>query len=633
MKKNLGIGFALAIFVFLTSLCTKEEISLKPFSFSPEKPVPGDTVTVTYTPVKDAFKSTSQLYMLAYSVKTGWPKVIEVSLEKKKGGWAGTFTPEEESRCIIVKFKAGEEIDNNDNQGFLIPLFTKEGGLMPGGKAGMAEAYSYWGDTVIGINQDNEKALQNFDLEFNANPEMKKEYLASYLMTLNSTKPEGWENTALSVLDEVVASGKIEDETFRTLIRWYKTLKKEEKAAELLLKAREQYPKGLFVQSERWKEFYEEKDFQKKLALFEAFKSDFPESNMLSNFYYLIVQGYLNDDQIDGLKKFFAKNLEISDGYVFRMGASQLLKEEKELDFAVQLIKKGVEIYRKQLREPGDDKPSYLTQEDWETQIKKYSLSSLFDIHGQLLIKKDQISEALQVFEEAVTLSEGSNPKINESYGEALIEEKMFQKAHDKLSEFIREGNGSQKLEELLTTAYEHVNSNGEDFDGYLAELNQAANDKVRAELEKKILDEAAPDFTLEDLEANQISLSALKGKILVMDFWATWCGPCVSSFPGMKRAVEKFKGDPSVEFLFVNTWQKEEDKKKNAQDFITKNNYPFHVLLDEEDKVVEKFKVTGIPTKFVVDKNGRIRFKSVGYGGNNEKMIRELSLMIEMVK
>lgn len=632
MKKILGFGFVLTILVFLTSLCTKQETPLKPFSFSPEKPVPGDAVIVTYTPVKDTFKSASRVDVLAYSVKTGWPKVTAVALEKKEASWTGTFIPEEESRCVIVKFKAGEEIDNNDNQGFLIPLYTKAGELMPGGKAGMAEAYSYWGDTVIGIDQDYEKALQNFEQEFKANPEMKKDYLASYLMTLNNAKPEGWEDTALSVLDSVAASGEIEDETFSTLIRWYKTLKKEEKAAELTRKAREHYPKGSSVQSERWSEFYEEKDFPKKLALFEAFKSDFPESDLLSNFYYLIVQAYLNEGETEGLMKFFAENPEIGDGYVFRMAASRLLKEEKELDFAVQLVKKGIEIYRKQIKEPGDDKPPYFTQEDWETQVKKYSLSSLLDLHGKLLLKKGQISEALQVFEGAVTLSEGSNPKINENYGKILIEEEMFQKAHDRLSAFIREGNGSPMQEEFLATAYKQVHGSREGFDVYLGELNRAADNKLRAELEKKILDEAAPDFILEDLDGNQVSLSGLKGKTLVVDFWATWCGPCVSSFPGMKRAVEKFKDDPSVEFLFVNTWQKEESKKKNAQDFITKNNYPFHVLLDVEDKVVEKFKVTGIPTKFVVDKNGRIRFKSVGYGGNDEKMIKELSLMIEII-
>ena len=60
---------------------------------------------------------------------------------------------------------------------------------------------------------------------------------------------------------------------------------------------------------------------------------------------------------------------------------------------------------------------------------------------------------------------------------------------------------------------------------------------------------------------------------------------------------------------------------------------YDFHVLMDNENKVVEQFKVEGIPTKFVIDKNGTIRFKSVGFGGSNDKLISELSAMIDMAK
>jgi peroxiredoxin len=156
----------------------------------------------------------------------------------------------------------------------------------------------------------------------------------------------------------------------------------------------------------------------------------------------------------------------------------------------------------------------------------------------------------------------------------------------------------------------------------------------MREALAKEMIDMPAPEFSLEDLEGNIVTLSGLRGKTLVLDFWATWCGPCVRAFPSMKKAQEMFMNDPDVHFLFINTWQDEEDKKVIAQDFITKNDYPFHVLMDVEDRVVAAYKVQGIPTKFVVDKEGRIRFKKIGFlAGTDEKAIKEISLMIEMVK
>ena len=100
-----------------------------------------------------------------------------------------------------------------------------------------------------------------------------------------------------------------------------------------------------------------------------------------------------------------------------------------------------------------------------------------------------------------------------------------------------------------------------------------------------------------------------------------------------MQKAVTKFKNDPDVKFVFVDTWETSDNKEKNAADFIAKNKYDFHVLMDNDSKVVEQFKVEGIPTKFVIDKNGIIRFKEVGFDGSDDKLITELSAMIDMAK
>ena len=104
-------------------------------------------------------------------------------------------------------------------------------------------------------------------------------------------------------------------------------------------------------------------------------------------------------------------------------------------------------------------------------------------------------------------------------------------------------------------------------------------------------------------------------------------------SFPGMKTAVENHRGDPDVVFLFVNSWERVEDWKSNAAEFIKANDYPFRVLLDTDNKVIESFKVEGIPTKFFIDREGRIRFKNIGFGGNTDQMVEEIGLIIEMLK
>ena len=72
-------------------------------------------------------------------------------------------------------------------------------------------------------------------------------------------------------------------------------------------------------------------------------------------------------------------------------------------------------------------------------------------------------------------------------------------------------------------------------------------------------------------------------------------------------------------------------NKLQNAKDFMTNKNYPFYVLMDTDNKMVEDFKVSGIPTKFVIDKEGKIRFKAIGFNGNDDALVDELTTMIEL--
>jgi peroxiredoxin len=106
-----------------------------------------------------------------------------------------------------------------------------------------------------------------------------------------------------------------------------------------------------------------------------------------------------------------------------------------------------------------------------------------------------------------------------------------------------------------------------------------------------------------------------------------------------MQKVVSKCKDNPNVLFLFIDTWETDGDYSAEVKKIISDNKYSFNVLLNEknddgkQDKVVTQYDVNSIPTKFIIDKNGNIRFKYIGYEGNTDALINKLTSIIDLVK
>ena len=120
----------------------------------------------------------------------------------------------------------------------------------------------------------------------------------------------------------------------------------------------------------------------------------------------------------------------------------------------------------------------------------------------------------------------------------------------------------------------------------------------------------AAPEFTLEDMDEELHSLKDLRGKVVLLNFWATWCPPCRREMPSMERLHQKLNGE---NFAVIAVNQMEDGDHVFAYIGQLEVDPSFTILFDKDSKVSNRFRVNGLPTTYLIDKQGKIRYRAIG--------------------
>jgi len=160
-------------------------------------------------------------------------------------------------------------------------------------------------------------------------------------------------------------------------------------------------------------------------------------------------------------------------------------------------------------------------------------------------------------------------------------------------------------------------------LDGWVGQA-QAASRKIVA-LDSRRHERPAPSWALSDLDGKPVAFEDFKGKIIVMDFWGSWCGPCRVELPIFQAVYERYR-DKGVVFLGMNFERPVpgKDLKQLARDFIRQNKYTFPVIVDHDQVAAAAYGITGFPTVFLIDKSGTIRYRNVGVSEGIETILQD---------
>jgi len=260
------------------------------------------------------------------------------------------------------------------------------------------------------------------------------------------------------------------------------------------------------------------------------------------------------------------------------------------------------------------------------------SLQAIFDLQLSTGEYKDAVATATHLDEIAITPIEKASAEVN--HGQALL----LQAGEKGKPEQI------QAADILFKAAIvnDPKNGNAHYLDGYaLARLGQteAASQQFKeclscispkdpsylraqhfAENPALSVAKMAPPFEVVALDGTHFNLDAMGGRVVLIDFWATWCGPCKEELPEMKKIAKEFAGQPLV--IISVSWDSDETKWK---DFITKNEMTWFQYRDADHKLTDRFGINAIPHYFTIDSDGVLTSEILGSGSDVEGKLKKL--------
>lgn len=218
------------------------------------------------------------------------------------------------------------------------------------------------------------------------------------------------------------------------------------------------------------------------------------------------------------------------------------------------------------------------------------------------------IGSQLYCYMADILMAQGKKDEALGLYAQAFADSnESFAEAGEKYRKLYLELKGSEK-----------------GMDEFLAASRKAPVDP-RGNI-REIVNKPAPDFDLMDTNGGRVKLSSLRGKVVIVNFWATWCGPCNKELPYVEKFYEEMKDNPNVAIVAIST----DENPALVAPFAKARNYTFPVVFDDGAKA--KFGVGGIPATFIIDPSGKIRVHMVGFF-DNEPLIPFLKKVVEQYR
>jgi len=632
---------------------------------NPEVPVTGQSLELTYNPKGGPLEGRSDLVGIVYMYNFYCWEMGDVQLEREGDLWKGTFEMPENCAFIAFKFQSTftlqpDSTDNNNDNGFMFIPKNSAGDYLPG-------RYLAWGVfrmPSLGLGAGNyfsgnykeisdEAVMMWTDRETKHYPQHGRHFFGTMKAVLRKMYGDNSRPGIVHLLKVMESQPDLTENEYEEISSTYRVdLQNKVKADSIDQVALKLFPHGGLARFNRSfelntlpeEEYFATADqFRKDFPIEKWRKNPNPRGFVYNNFYRELAMRYYKSGNYKKLEEILPEMDMVMINDVFRKTVEFAIRKTPTPPATyVEISKKFIDQMIAKVGD-GSYRQTIAASPRQAEELARLWLNYYICVHAQVAEKCGRYQEAVDVMD---LIDEAqryiSYPAGNEAY--IASQEKLghHAEAFEAMKGAASAGQMTPVIYDKLREHYITLKEKPATFEAWIASLKPRHKvEEIKNKLRAEIIDVPFEPFVMESHQGGKVkSVSFKKDEIVVIDFWALWCAPCIAALDGMQMAVDLYANDPTVKFYFVIT--QDEPNREKIDALWKKNNFRnMEVLYDANPKgknsrnVVYKSMfpgTSGIPQKVIL-KNGHIRYRAEGYGGSPSGLMDEISYVIEILK